>query len=657
MNKRPTGKILFSVALVSDTHVNEKEDFSASPYPANGEANPRARYVFQQINKGSTQFCIHLGDMVNPVPELPSYIHAADNFHKLAAELTIPLHLMPGNHDIGDKPVTWMPAGMVNSEHISLYRKHFGSDYFSLNHENCHFVIINSPLINSGDPAEKEQADWLEADLASNAEKRIFLFSHYPVYVSDPLEPESYDNIDEPGRNWLLGLISRYKPEALFSAHVHNFWYDLIGETEYYIVPSTCFVRHDYSEMYRIDGGSQQGRNDGAKLGHVTLEIYEHGHVAHYHRSYAECATEGGPSAPPVVLRPHVKTTDISNIFVDMRHAWTEELNVAPSGAVDEFRRKKARNDYPVMALWEMGLRGLRVPLQDLMDAATKRRMEIMCRVGHKFHIYRYGIPTESEIETIKQHSSIITELELVLGWETIDEQVAEIQLLKDETHLPIVLSRVNRNDASKTSGGKYNHLISHGFTLAEIPEITSFILKNPSLFDGVQFTIPRSVNPWEAGRELQAFKNRTNCKPALYVKSTEASPAERFNDEISNAIRFGEAVLSGIGFDIDIILDTFDDADRGYFTRTGLIDRRFNPRIAGQLISEIVRQLNDGSWKAADSASPEVVDDKGNIIKIGTISDISKDAEWYDPKTGLSGGASSISKVSSALVVIKSRQ
>ena len=655
MNKRPSGEILFDVALVSDTHVNEKEDFSTSPYPANGEANPRARYVFQQINHGNAQFCIHLGDMVNPVPELPSYVDAADNFHQLAAELTMPLHLMPGNHDIGDKPVTWMPAGMVNSEHISLYRKHFGSDYFSFNHENCHFVIINSPLINSGDPAEKEQADWLEADLASNAGKRIFLFSHYPVYVSDPSEPESYDNIDEPGRGWLLSLIDQYKPEALFSAHVHNFWYDLIGETEYYIVPSTCFVRHDYSEMYRIDGGSQQGRNDGAKLGHVTLKIYEHGHVAHYHRSYAECSKEGGPSAPPVVLRPHVKTTNIKNIFVDMRHAWTEELNVAPSGAVDEFRRKKARNDYPVMALWEMGLRGLRVPLQDLMDTATRRRMEIMFGVGHKFHIYRYGVPTKIEIETIKKHFSIIEELELVLGWETIDEQVSEIQFLKDETRLPIVLSRVNRNDASKTSGGKYNHLISHGFTIAEIPEITSFIRKNPLLLDGVQFTIPRSVNPWNAGRELQAFKNDTNCKPTLYVKSTEASPAQRFDDEITNAIRFSEAVLSGIGFDIDIILDTFDDADRGYFTRTGLIDRRFNPRIAGQLISELIRQLDEGTWKAVESESPKVINDKGNIIRIGTISEISKDAKWYDPQTGLSGDASNISEAASKLVVIRS--
>ena len=100
MNKRPSGEILFDVALVSDTHVNEKEDFSTSPYPANGEANPRARYVFQQINHGNAQFCIHLGDMVNPVPELPSYVDAADNFHQLAAELTMPLHLMPGNHDI-----------------------------------------------------------------------------------------------------------------------------------------------------------------------------------------------------------------------------------------------------------------------------------------------------------------------------------------------------------------------------------------------------------------------------------------------------------------------------------------------------------------------------------------------------------------------------
>ena len=72
MSKRPKGRLLFKVALVSDTHVNEHEDVSASPYPANAQANARARHVFSQINQSKPAFIIHLGDMINPVPELPT---------------------------------------------------------------------------------------------------------------------------------------------------------------------------------------------------------------------------------------------------------------------------------------------------------------------------------------------------------------------------------------------------------------------------------------------------------------------------------------------------------------------------------------------------------------------------------------------------------
>ena len=204
MKRRPEGEVRFTVALVSDTHVNEKEDFSASPYPVNAEANPRARHIFAQINQAAPAFTIHLGDMINPVPELPSYGTAVENFNRIAQDLNAPLHLMPGNHDIGDKPVSWMPAGTVNEELIALYEEHFGRHYFSFDHEDCHFVILNSPLINSGIPAEAEQAAWLEADLAENEDKRTFLFSHYPLYVSNPQEPESYDNIDEPGVDVVL---------------------------------------------------------------------------------------------------------------------------------------------------------------------------------------------------------------------------------------------------------------------------------------------------------------------------------------------------------------------------------------------------------------------------------------------------------------------
>ena len=637
MKRRPSQKLAFRVSLISDTHINEAEDFSASPYPANAEANPRARYVFDQIEQSDSKFCIHLGDMVNPVPELPSYTTAANNFHAIASRLSIPLYLMPGNHDIGDKPVTWMPAGMVNKEHVALYRNHFGRDYFSFDYETCHFVIINSPLINSGDPIEKKQAAWLENDLNENKSKRIFLFSHYPVYVSNPDEPESYDNIDEPGRSWLINLIETYKPEALFAAHVHNFWYDVIGETEYYIVPSTCFVRHDYSEMYRIGGGSQQGRNDSAKLGHITLEIYEKGHVAHYHRSFAGCLAEDSAGAPPSVRRPHVKTVDIQNIYIDMRHAWAEELTVAPSGAVDEFRRKIARNDYPIMALWEMGIRGLRVPIQDLENDKTRRRMQIMTEVGHNFHVYVYDIPTGEQISLIKENVHLLSQLEIVISWDKIQNYTKVLEELNNQTELNIILSRVNRKDSAKTSGGKFNHLISHGFNLSEEEELCKFLLDNKGLISGVQFTITRAECPWNAANLVRNFADKTACTPYLYVKSTEASPAERFNDEISNTLRFGDICLAAIGNNVNVIIDTFDDADRGYFTRTGLVDRRFNPRLASNILSELIQRLStDGPWQVLQTdGTQKLINKRNKTIRVGFKESLKSGEKLINPFTG----------------------
>ncbi|SFA57211.1 Calcineurin-like phosphoesterase [Paracoccus halophilus] len=654
MNKRPEGKALFKVSIVSDTHVNEREDFSASPYPANAEANPRARHVFAQINAVNPAFVIHLGDMINPVPELPSYVEAAQEFHNLAKELKAPLHMVPGNHDIGDKPVSWMPAGMVCGEYIALYRKHFGKDYFAIKHEDCHFIVINSPLINSGDPAEEEQRIWLEGYLAAHRGKRMFLFSHYPIYVSDPAEPESYDNIGQPGRGWLLGLIRDYKPEAVFTAHVHNFWYDVIGETEYYVLPSTCFVRHDYAEMYRIDGGDQKGRNDAAKLGFLTLDVHEKGHVAHYHRSYGATLAPGAELADPVVARPHAKTSRPDNIFVDMRHGWAEEMTVAPSGAVDEFRRKIARNDYPVMALWEMGLRGLRVPIQDLMDPRIRRRMELMAGVGSRFQVYLYGMPDKDEAAMLGAHAGLVSQLELVLGWDQVPALSGEIRALKQATGLRIILSRVNRKDGAKHSGGRFNHLISHGFTLSELDELEAFLSDHPGLVDGIQFTAPRSECPWASARALSGFAGKTGTRPVLYVKSTEASPAEEQPDEIANAERFALAMMAGIGTGVDVVLDTLDDADRGYFTRTGLIDRRFNPRLAGQLLSAIVETAGPRDWRARETPGYLSEAGTGRTLRVVRAGDLAgAGGRWICPETGRSGPANDDSRRSSSALLL----
>ena len=320
-----------------------------------------------------------------------------------------------------------------------------------------------------------------------------------------------------------------------------------------------------------------------------------------------------------------------------MRHAWAEELTVAPSGAVDEFRRKIARNDYPIMALWEMGIRGLRVPIQDLENDKTRRRMQIMTEVGHNFHVYVYDIPTGKQISLIKKNVHLLSQLEIVISWDKIQNYTKVLEELNNQTELNIILSRVNRKDSAKTSGGKFNHLISHGFNLSEEEELSKFLLDNKGLISGVQFTITRAECPWNAANLVRNFADKTACTPYLYVKSTEASPAERFNDEISNTLRFGDVCLAGIGNDVNVIIDTFDDADRGYFTRTGLVDRRFNPRLASNILSELIQRLStDGPWQVVQTDGPQKLINKRNkTIRVGLMESLKSGEKLINPFTG----------------------
>ena len=40
---------LFSIIVVADTHINEDEHVSTSPFETNHRANARARFVFEEI--------------------------------------------------------------------------------------------------------------------------------------------------------------------------------------------------------------------------------------------------------------------------------------------------------------------------------------------------------------------------------------------------------------------------------------------------------------------------------------------------------------------------------------------------------------------------------------------------------------------------------
>ena len=83
--------------------------------------------------------------------------------------------------------------------------------------------------------------------------------------------------------------------------------------------------------------------------------------------------------------------------------------------------------------------------------------------------------------------------------------------------------------------------------------------------------------------------------------------------------------------------MDTFDDADRGYFTRTGLVDRRFNPRLASNIMSELIQRLGSGgTWQVKqDGTTHMLINSQNRTVRVGLEESLNSDEKLINPFTG----------------------
>lgn len=592
------GQPLFSFVVVADTHVNESDDVSSSPYATNRLANARARHVFLDIAAMDPppKFVVHLGDMVHPVPSLPTFQDAVSCFKEIVAPVSVPVHLVPGNHDVGDKHVDWMPAEQVRESFLETYRAAFGPDYFAFDEGNMRFVIMNSLLLNSGLPDEARQREWMERQLADARDKRVFLFMHYPPYIYSSDERGNYDNIDEPGRSWLLSLMRQRQVEAVFAGHVHNFWYDRVGQAEFYMLPSTAFLRHDFSEFYRVVPSVEFGRGDLEKLGYFVVDVYANGHVAHSIRTMGAQATAGTKEV--VRQKPalaHPKTSTFDNVGVELRHPWAESMQITATGGVQEFGRKWARNDYPLLALWEMGARLSKVPDLDLAEEESRDRMKLQARLGHHYVVTTLGAPKSA----LLAHDPVgcgVAAFEVNATLDGFERQRGTLRDIRATTKVEIFYSKILTYDGSHYDGKHFSHFVKAGFTLDELEVHRELIVSAHKAgdIDGVTVRLEADQPLIAAGALLMAFHKTTGCRILASLKLSGPSLAIERTDDRGNVASVAQAmILSKASPGILYIYDTFMDVDRGYFPRHAFIDRRFKPRPAATAFTTLTSLLS----------------------------------------------------------------
>lgn len=576
-------------AIIGDTHVKPESGDQSAPWKVNEAATARARWISREIERYRPDFIVHLGDLVHPVPELSTFGEAVDLTKRIFQPFHNRLHVIPGNHDIGDKPNRAMPAKMVRDEWIELHEKNFGPSYFSYDRDDCRFVFINDPVLNSKSPIEAKQRQWLDETLGSAGGRRIFMFMHYPLFVLDAEEPSNYDNIDEPARGDILGLIRKHKVEAVFAGHVHNIFYSRIEGTEFYVMPATSFVRQDYSEFFRTDAIHENGRNDAEKLGFAMVEVHDGGHVVHYLRSYGETLDAAG-AALPIAARsaaqqlPNPKKPGGVPFGVFLRHPWAEIVALPNNGPMDEFLRKEARNDYHLAALWRMGLRHARVPLSDLLDDRISARMADLVAIGHQFTVFGFGVPEGKARELIKQRARLVHRYECILPADEIGRDASKVAEFRRALDRPVLVSPIATSAADKKVGSRIELFVSHGYRPNQLGEIETLLASvAPGALDHLVMRIGLPTDMLGIAKELSAWQARTGCRLDLHLRVAADNPATNVTDDgaiLNGVVTFYLAALAHP--ELGMMLDTFMDIDRGYFVRHGLIDRRCNLRPAG---------------------------------------------------------------------------
>lgn len=583
---------LFSFAVIADTHVNPDDDRSSSPWQTNGLANSRSRSVVAHLNALKPDFVVHLGDMVHPVPSQAGYAAAARRFNALFSELQMPLHLVPGNHDVGDKPIAWTPAAAVSPHFLAIYREQFGQDFYAFDHHGCRFIVINSQILNSGLADERDQWTWLERQLAT--EQRVFLFKHYPPFLHDADEQEHYDNIAEPARRRLLELLQRHPVEALFCGHVHNFFYNRIGAADCYVVPALSAVRHDYMELFPVPPvANEHGRDARAKLGFFWIDIFEDNHVAHWIRTWGATEPKRGIAVSDRP-RTHARAPAHAPVGVDLRHGWLDSISIPYTGAVDEFSRKTVRNDYYLAALWEMGIRRLRVPLQDLMTPASSRRIAELAEFGHRFAVFTFGPPTTQQLGILASHAAHLDAIEIIERASALSGIAAKAVDLRSELGVPVFLSKLHvSSDDGHDKGGQFAHVIRHGFLPGE--PTAAALLKDADCLDGLVYRVDRGRAPWLALHAIAEGARAADLHAIVHVRLAGNNPAQEMADDAGTAGHVADAALAAwcIGTRISVFFDTFVDHDRGYFPRHGLVDRSCDPRPAGIVLKRLVDMLS----------------------------------------------------------------
>ncbi len=176
--------------------------------------------VIEEINLLNPDLVVTVGDHIEGYGDDFERVNAEwDTLLGLLDRFEVPVYPTPGNHDI------W------SDESEKVYRARTGrSPYYSFDHENAHFVILDVSRIESWDDFPEEQLAWLTSDLSRAEAENLFVFFHKPLWAST-LVLGKPDPLHE--------IFREHGVDAVFCGHLHNYFTATYDGIDYTVLGSS----------------------------------------------------------------------------------------------------------------------------------------------------------------------------------------------------------------------------------------------------------------------------------------------------------------------------------------------------------------------------------------------------------------------------------